>query len=182
MWKGFTGEISTGSDKAKTDFDALDKNVNSNFKSIKDDVSDGASKVESAMDRVKKSADFSWSIPKPKLPKIKVTEAKGIFGIPYPKFNVEWNRMGGIFKQPTVLPTLAGMQGFAEPSTGGEAILPLNKLPSLIAEAMDMTKQQQQTIVNYFVLEGKVIAEQITPIVDRNLSRNASRVNYAGGF
>ena len=182
VWKGFTGDISTGSDEAKKDFDALDKNVDSNFKSIKDDVRDGASEVERDMDRVKKSAEFSWSIPKPKLPKILVTKATGILGVPYPKFDVQWNRMGGIFKQPTILPTLAGMQGFAEPSTGGEAILPLNKLPSLIAEAMDMTKQQQQTIVNYFVLEGKVIAEQITPIVDQNLSRNASRVNYAGGF
>ena len=182
VWKGFTGAISDGADEAKTDFDELNKNINSNFKGIKDDASDGASKVESAMDRVKKSANFSWSIPKPKLPKISVTKATGILGVPYPKFDVEWNRMGGIFKQPTILPTLAGMQGFAEPSTGGEAILPLNKLPSLIAEAMDMTKQQQQTIVNYFVLEGKVIAEQITPIVDQNLSRNASRANYAGGF
>ena len=181
-WKDFTRRISSGSDKAKTAFDKLNKNVNSNFKGIKSDADAGASKIERAMDRVKKSANFSWSIPKPKLPKISVTKAQGILGVPYPKFNVSWNRMGGIFKQPTVLPTLAGMQGFAEPSTGGEAILPLNKLPSLIAEAMDMTKQQQQTIVNYFVLEGKVIAEQITPIVDRNLSRNASRVNYAGGF
>lgn len=182
VWKGFTGDISTGSDEAKKDFDALDKNVDSNFKSIKDDVRDGASEVERAMGKVQKSANFSWSIPKPKLPKISVAKATGILGVPYPKFSVSWNRMGGIFKQPTVIPTLAGMQGFAEPSTGGEAILPLNKLPSLIAEAMDMTKQQQQTIVNYFVLEGKVIAEQITPIVDQNLSRNASRVNYAGGF
>lgn len=182
VWKGFTGDISTGSDEVKKDFDALDKNVDSNFKSIKSDVDAGASKIESAMGRVRKSANFSWSIPKPKLPKISVAKATGILGVPYPKFSVSWNRMGGIFKQPTVIPTLAGMQGFAEPSTGGEAILPLNKLPSLIAEAMDMTKQQQQTIVNYFVLEGKVIAEQITPIVDQNLSRNASRVNYAGGF
>ncbi len=121
--------------------------------------------------KIKNAFSFSWRIPMPKIPKISVTKAKGIFGIPYPKFNISWNREGGIFKQPTILPTLAGMQGFAEPSTGGEAIMPLNKLPQLMAEAMQKSGifNQQQVIHNVFMIDGKEVAHTVAPQVDREL-------------
>lgn len=186
MWKDVTNWFGKLGPSARAKFDEVKSVASEKFEQVKDAITGPIKRAKEWLDdkirSFKDAFNFSWSLPKFKLPSISVTKATGILGIPYPKFAVSWNRDGGIFKQPTVIPTLAGMQGFAEPSTGGEAILPLTKLPSLIAEAMDMTKQQQQTIVNYFVLEGKVIAEQITPIVDKNLSRNASRVNYAGGF
>lgn len=42
----------------------------------------------------------------------------------------KWNAEGGIFTKPTVLPTIAGWQGFGE--AGPEAILPLSKLEDLL--------------------------------------------------
>lgn len=43
-----------------------------------------------------------------------------------------WNARGAIFTRPTVLPTMAGWQGFGE--AGPEAVLPLSKLGSLIGD------------------------------------------------
>lgn len=42
-----------------------------------------------------------------------------------------WNAEGGIFTKPTVLPTIAGWQGFGE--AGAEAILPLSKLDGMLS-------------------------------------------------
>ena len=47
-----------------------------------------------------------------------------------PKLNVKWNADGGIFKQPTIFNTNAGMQGVGE--AGAEAIMPLSKLESML--------------------------------------------------
>lgn len=150
---------------------------------IIDSVSGAWNGITGWLDKLKNAFNFSWSLPKPRLPKISVTKAKGILGVPYPKFSVSWNRMGGIFKQPTVLPTLQGLQGFAEPSTGGEAIMPLNKLPQLMADAMEKVKGgSSQTIINYIMLDGKVIGREVTNTVDNNLGRKSMRERLAGGL
>lgn len=190
-WEEISSASSDTWNKMKTaTSDAWDSTktiASSTWGSIKDTIVGSVSGAWHGMggwlDKLKNAFNFSWSLPRPRLPEIKVTKAKGILGIPYPKFSVSWNRMGGIFKQPTVLPTLAGMQGFAEPSTGGEAIMPLDKLPGLIADAMDMVKGgQPQTIVNYIMLDGKVIGKEVTNTVDNNLGRKSMRERLAGGL
>jgi len=59
-----------------------------------------------------------------------------------------WNADGAIFTRPTVLPTIAGWQGFGE--AGPEAVLPLSKLDSML-------KSPSQTTVNLNV--GTLIAD-----------------------
>lgn len=54
---------------------------------------------------------------------------------------VRWNASGGIFTKPTVLPTIAGWQGFGE--AGPEAVLPLSKLGDMMGET-----KQTQTVVH----------------------------------
>lgn len=190
-WEEISSASSDTWNKMKTaTSDAWDSTktiASSTWGSIKDTIVGSVSGAWHGMggwlDKLKNAFNFSWSIPRPRLPEIKVIKAKGLFGIPYPKFDIKWNRMGGIFKQPTVLPTLQGLQGFAEPSTGGEAIMPLDKLPGLIADAMEMVKGgQPQTIVNYIMLDGKVIGKEVTNTVDNNLGRKNMRERLAGGL
>lgn len=131
----------------------------------------------------KNAFNFTWRLPRFKLPRVSVWTEKGILGIPIPKFSVQWNRQGGIFRTPTVLPTLNGYQGFAEPSTGGEAIMPLNKLPDLMAEAIEKTKEfRKQTIVVYNVMDGEIISKHVTENVDNNLNLRGQRSRLAGGL
>lgn len=190
-WQEISSESRKTWEKVKNDTSNAwneTKKISSNvWNGIKDAmtgaVSGAWSSITGWIEKIKNAFNFSWSLPKPRLPKIKITTAKGLFGIPYPKFDIKWNRMGGIFKQPTVLPTLAGLQGFAEPSTGGEAIMPLDKLPGIIANAMDMVKGgQPQTIVNYIMLDGKVIGKEVTNTVDSILGRKSMRERLVGGL
>lgn len=62
-----------------------------------------------------------------------------------PKLNVSWNAAGGILTRPGIF----GMMGNTllaggEHRTGGEAILPLNRLPKLMADAMEMANRTQR--------------------------------------
>lgn len=93
--------------------------------------------------------DFKWELPKLKLPKIAIEGKFSLVPPSVPKFSIKWNKEGGIFKNPIVLPTLAGLQGFAEPSTGGEAIVPLNKLVPLMADAIEQAGGTGKTINFY---------------------------------
>lgn len=74
--------------------------------------------------------NMTITIPKPKIPVISVTTNPVAYGkggnVSIPEFSVAWNAMGGIFEQPTIFNTAAGMQGVGE--AGPEAILPLDTL------------------------------------------------------
>ena len=95
----------------------------------------------------------SWSIPKPKLPRVSVsTKSTSVGGItiPLPSFSVSWNALGGIFTKPTILNTRAGLQGVGE--AGHEAILPLdsfyNHLDNTIANATIDYDRMTQSFIN----------------------------------
>jgi len=74
-------------------------------------------------------ASMVITIPAPKLPVINVgtnTVAVGGSSVSVPTFSVSWNALGGIFEDPTIFNTPAGLQGVGE--AGPEAILPLDTL------------------------------------------------------
>jgi phage-related minor tail protein len=113
------------------------KNTFNNIKtSISNAMTSARDTVKNAIDRIKSFFNFKWSLPKLKLPKISIQGSFSLVPPRVPKFSIAWNAEGAIFKTPTILPTLAGLQGFAEPRTGGEAVIPLNKLSGIMADAM----------------------------------------------
>lgn len=79
------------------------------------------------------------TIPKPKIPEIKVSKSDVPYGeggkVNVPKFSVSWNALGGIFDSPTIFNTPAGMQGVGE--AGPEAILPLDTLWAKMKEILN---------------------------------------------
>lgn len=75
-------------------------------------------------------ANMRITIPKPKLPHISVStryKAVGDIRIPYPDFDLNWYKAGGIFDRPSII-------GVGE--AGTEAVIPLEKMPGLIADAL----------------------------------------------
>jgi phage-related minor tail protein len=94
--------------------------------------------IESARDtvlniiqRIKDAfANLKITIPKPKLPHIEVNWRSVGIGdarINIPKFSLNWYKMGGIFDRPSII-------GVGE--AGTEAVIPLDKMPGLIADAL----------------------------------------------
>lgn len=95
-------------------------------------ISQARNTVSGIINRIKDSLNFSWSIPKPKIPRISVSMRKNSWGIPYPDFDISWRKEGAIFTKPTIFNTPQGLQGVGE--AGAEAVLPIEKLSSIFAD------------------------------------------------
>ena len=169
---------------------------------IKEKIQFARDKVDEAIKKIKGFFDFKWSLPSIKLPSFSVTWSKEGFwgkigdylGLPgKPSLGVKWNALGGIFTKPTILNTAAGLQGFAEPSTGGEAILPLNKLVPIMSDAMKTLGVQNDTTLfakmidllsiiasknpNVY-LDKKIVSRELYPEFDRALKNDIEKENW----
>lgn len=96
-------------------------------------ASSAASAVKAAFE------NMTITIPKPRIPVISVSTGSVSYGdggsVSVPNFSVSWNALGGIFDQPTIFNTPAGMQGVGE--AGPEAVLPLDTLWAKMKEILN---------------------------------------------
>ncbi|UKL30012.1 tail tape measure protein [Bacillus phage PK2] len=120
-------------------------------------------------------------IPKPKLPKISVSMKKGVMGIPYPDFNVNWNAKGAIFNGATVL---GGGQGVGE--AGAEAVLPIQHkrymrpFASAVADQLpqrdnDGTVTVENIVHTTIELDGEVVGRKVEKYVSREQMNRQKR-------
>ena len=132
-------EIKTGIankfNEAKTKVSEIFGNIK---KGIEDKINGARDAVGRAIDKIKGFFNFSWSLPKLKLPHISITGKFSLSPPSVPKFGISWYSKGAIFKRPTVL----GGMGVGDAHNGigsnAEAILPINQLPKLLG----LDKQQ----------------------------------------
>ncbi|NBJ81609.1 phage tail tape measure protein [bacterium 1XD42-94] len=100
---------------------------------VTDAARSAASAVKAAFE------NMTITIPKPKIPVINVSTSSVAYGdggsVSVPNFSVSWNALGGIFDQPTIFNTPAGMQGVGE--AGPEAVLPLDTLWAKMKEILN---------------------------------------------
>lgn len=134
-------------------FNACKSTVTSVFNSIvsgiRDKLNTAKSVVQSAVNAIKNFFNFNWSLPKIKLPHFSVSGSKNPLdwldqGVP--SIKVSWYAKGGIFTQPTILPTLNGFKGVGE--AGQEAVLPIDKLQDYMYNTMvNVLGNSLQTII-----------------------------------
>lgn len=134
--------------KSVLSFSGLAGIVSGVFESIKSGIKsklDSAkSAVQSAIDAIKAKFNFSWSLPKLKLPHVKISGSFSLSPPRVPSFSVSWYKHGGVFDGTTLFGYGNGqIGGLGE--AGAEAVLPLehpanrgwvNAIASAITEAM----------------------------------------------
>ena len=127
--------ISNKFNEAKTKVSEIFGNIK---KGIEDKINGARDAVGRAIDKIKGFFNFSWSLPKLKLPHVSITGKFSLSPPSVPKFGISWYSKGAIFKRPTVL----GGMGIGDRHNGigsnAEAILPINQLPKLLG----LDKQQ----------------------------------------
>ena len=126
--KGIVAAISTGVTSVFSDmFNTVDSLTGGKLSAIRDKFSSilGAArdKVKSIIDKIKSFFNFSWSLPKLKMPHISITGKFSLTPPSVPKFSISWNAKGGVFDAPTLFGYGNSLQGIGE--AGAEAVVPL---------------------------------------------------------
>lgn len=98
--------------------------------------------VSNAISRMKSILNISLPTPRLKLPHPRVSGSFSLNPPRVPKFSIDWYKKGAIFTKPTLFNTPYGMKGVGE--AGAEAVLPIEKLSGIVAEALRMNQKSEQ--------------------------------------
>ena len=163
VWNGIKNTISNAINGAKNTvsnvvdgikskvtgvFDTIKNTVTNIWNGIKNTISntiEGArDKVKAAIEKIKGFFNFSWELPKLKLPHFSLTGEFSLSPPSVPKFGVEWYAKA--MKNPMLLdsPTIFGMQGnklLGAGEAGAEVVAGADKLMSMIRSAVDTTSR-----------------------------------------
>lgn len=107
--------------------EAIKSSVAEKFNAIKQKIltpiQNAKDKVKQLIDKIRSFFNFNWSLPKLKMPHIKITGEFSISPPSVPKFSVDWYARGGVFDKPTLFTSGGRLGGLGE--AGAEAIVPL---------------------------------------------------------
>lgn len=147
IWNGIKSVISNVtssiSSTVTSKFNTIKSTATNSWNAIKATASSGLDWIKNKLFNFKPS----WSIPKPKLPKVDIGIGhKTILGasVPYPTFSISWHKLGGIFTKPTLFNTGSSIHGVAE--AGPEAVLPLNGFYDYLDRKLSTLNSRSETI------------------------------------
>lgn len=138
-----TSKFNTIKSTATNSWNAIKNTTSTVWNGIKTTASSGLDWIKNKLFNFKPS----WSIPKPKLPKVDIGIGhKTILGasVPYPTFSISWHKLGGIFKKTTLFNTGSSIHGVGE--AGPEAVLPLNGFYDYLDRKLNTINSTTETI------------------------------------
>ena len=187
-----TSKFNTIKSTATNSWNAIKNTTSTVWNGIKTTASNGLDWIKNKLFNFKPS----WSIPKPKLPKVDIGIGhKTILGasVPYPTFSISWHKLGGIFKKPTLFNTGSSIHGVGE--AGAEAVLPLNGFYDYLDRKLNTINSKTETI-DYdrltksvvsglkevgIYMDSKPVGRLVAKEVDNVNSANQSRLNRLAG-
>ena len=143
----------------KSKFDGIITPITNTFNTVK-------STVSGAIDKIKSYFNFSWSLPKLKLPHFSI---KGSFSLnppSVPSFGIEWYKHGGIMTDPTLF-GINGAKAMVGGEAGAEGIIPLSTLWKQLDNFADkivsgiMSNNNGQDLTVNLLLDGKIVTATV---------------------
>lgn len=140
--------------------------VNGVFEKVK-------SVVTGAIDTIKGVLNFEWKWPSIPLPHFSFSGSINPLDWPsqgLPKIGVEWYAKGGVFDQPTIFATAAGLKGVGE--AGPEAVAPISTLMGYVRQAVAEANGGGYT-ANINVKTGETDPAKLARMIARSQRREA---------
>ena len=191
IWNNITSTISSAvngiSSTVSGVFNGIKSTVDGVWNGIKSTISNAINgaktAVSSAISAIKSVMNFSWSLPKLKMPHFSVSGSFSLNPPSVPKLAIDWYKNGGIFSEPTIFQAANGrVRGFGD-GPEPEAALPLNaETLGAIGKGIAATMTGAGvTVVSPVYLDGKEIARVTTKHVDRNMQSNSRDLSFGTG-
>jgi hypothetical protein len=114
--EGITNRVEAIKSSVAEKFNAIKQKILTPIQNAKD-------KVKEMIEKIRSFFNFNWSLPKLKMPHLKITGEFSISPPRVPKFSVDWYARGGVFDKPTLFTSGGRLGGLGE--AGAEAIVPL---------------------------------------------------------
>ena len=147
--------ISSKMNAAKSAVSGVLEGIKAKFNSI---LSSAANIVKSGIDKIKSFFNFSWSLPKLKMPHFSVSGKFSLRPPSAPKFSISWYQYGGVFDKKTLFPYGNGsIGGLGE--NGAEAVVPLEKNTQWLDKIADRLASKQGSTPIVLQVDGKTFAE-----------------------
>lgn len=165
-------------------------------KAIVKPIQDAWDKVKEMIDKIKGLFNFSWSLPKLKLPHFKVSGSFSLNPPSVPSFGIDWYKKGAILNDPTIFglnPFRGNLMVGGE--AGAEAIAPIDTLQDYVKQAVNESDNNSamysiisgifEVLKEYLpniskqklVLDTGAIVGELSPYIDNNLGNiNALKV------
>lgn len=161
--------------------------IKDKFSSILGNARDAVGNI---IESIKSKFNFTWSLPKLKLPHPKISGKFSLNPPSVPKFSIEWYKEGGILTKPTIFdfnPATGKAKVGGE--AGAEAVAPIDVLQGYVADAVasqndgliqvieamfnklfDILEEYFPEFAQPMVLDDGTLVAKITPKVDRQLN------------
>ena len=160
---GIKEKIASGVEEAKQAAIEKLEALKNKFVSIFDNVKNT---VQNAVNKLKSIMNFSWSLPKLKLPRISISGSFSLNPPSVPHFSIDWYKKAYsnpyMFTKPTLM-------GFGD-GAGGEIVYGHNKLMEDIKSAMGASESSSSITVNVYPQKGQS-EEEIARNVEKVLTR-----------
>ena len=193
IWNGIKSTISSVVEGIKSTvssaFNAVKSTATNIWNSIKTaietPINAARDAVKSAIDKIKSFFNFSWSLPKLKLPHVSITGSFSLTPPSVPHFSIDWYKKGGIMTSPTLF-GVNGSSLMAGGEAGPEAILPLkgfyDQLTALLDQKLNTSGMEKYLAIiadnssKGIYLEDGTLVGHLLPAIDSGLGK-AQKLN-----